>query len=148
MKVIVTHENTDFDALAAQFAASKLYPDATVVMPRRLNREVRAFLASYGEHFRFTPAEKLPRRHISEAILVDTQSLPSMRGIDAHTRLTIIDHHPLLGEAKPGASYTIAEVGATTSLLTEKLRELRVSLTPLEATLLLLGIYEDTGSLS
>ena len=148
MKVILTHDNTDFDALAAQLAASKLYPDATPVLSRRLNRELQDFLATYGDQLPFVSPGEVPRRRVTEAIIVDAQSVPSIKGMDTRTKLTIIDHHPSRGEPKPGTSYTIDEVGAVTSLLVEKLRELRTSLTPLEATLLLLGIYEDTGSLS
>lgn len=148
MKVILTHENADFDALAAQLAAAKLYPGAIPVLSRRLNRELQDFLAMYGEQLPFRAAAKLPRQRVSEAIIVDAQLVPAVRGMDSATTLTIIDHHPLRGETKPGTSYKIEEIGATTSLLVEQLRELRVSLTPVEATLMLLGIYEDTGSLS
>jgi len=148
LKVILTHENTDFDALAAQLAASKLYSGAIPVLSRHLNRGIRDFLTLYRDQLPFVASEDMPRRHIAEAIIVDTQSVPSIRGIDARTKLHIIDHHPLRGKPKPNATYTIDEIGAVTSLLVEKLRELRISLTPLEATLLLLGIYEDTGSLS
>ncbi len=148
MKVILTHESTDFDALAAQLAASKLYPEAIPVLSRRLNREVRAFVSSYGDQLPFVSPDELPRRRVTEAIIVDAQSVSSIKGMGDRTALTIIDHHPMHGEPKPRASYTIDQVGAITSLLVEKLRELCVSLTPLEATLLLLGIHEDTGSLS
>ncbi len=148
LKVILTHENTDFDALAAQLAASKLYADAVPVLARRLNREVRAFVTTYGDQLPFVAPDQLPRRRVSEAIIVDAQSVPSIKGMDARTTLTIIDHHPMQGEPKPNAAYTIDEIGATTCLLVERLRDLRISPSPLEATLLLLGIYEDTGSLS
>jgi tRNA nucleotidyltransferase (CCA-adding enzyme) len=148
LKVILTHDNTDFDALAAQLAASKLYPEAIPVLSRRLNRELQDFLVTYGDQLPFVSPDELPRRRVTEVIIVDAQSVPSIKGMGARTKWTIIDHHPLRGEPKPGTSYTVEEVGAVTSLLTEQLREVRVSLTPLEATLLLLGIYEDTGSLS
>ncbi len=148
MRVILTHENTDFDALAAQLAAAKLYPDALPVLPQRLNRDVRQFLTTYGDQLPFVDANKLPRRRITEAILVDTQTASPIKGMDAHTPLRVFDHHPLRKEPRENAVYVVAEIGATTSLLAEKLREGRVALTPLEATLLLLGIYEDTGSLS
>jgi tRNA nucleotidyltransferase (CCA-adding enzyme) len=45
MKVILTHENTDFDALASLLGASKLFPDAIPVLPRRINRNGEGFLA-------------------------------------------------------------------------------------------------------
>jgi len=148
LKVILTHENTDFDAWAAQLAASKLYPDAVPVLPRHLNRELREFLALYGDQLPFVSLDSLPRRRISEVIVVDAQSVGSIRGTGAHTTWRFIDHHPMRASPKPGAVYTVDAVGAVTTLLVEQLRELRIALTPLEATLLLLGIYEDTGSLS
>ncbi len=148
VKVILTHENTDFDAVAAQLAASKLYPGAIPVLPKRLNREVRAFLSLYGEQLPFVALEDLPRNRVTDAILVDTDSVSAIKGMGPKTRCVVIDHHTLHGEPRPGVSYIIDAVGSTTCLLVEKLRELRMSLTPLEATLLLLGIYEDTGSLS
>ncbi|MBN1310010.1 MAG: CBS domain-containing protein, partial [Anaerolineae bacterium] len=43
---------------------------------------------------------------------------------------------------------SIEMVGATTTLLVEQIKEHKIPLTPIEATLLTLGIYEDTGSLS
>ena len=46
--VILTHENADFDAIASLLAAWKVYPDATPVLPRRVNRNGNAFLALYG----------------------------------------------------------------------------------------------------
>jgi tRNA nucleotidyltransferase (CCA-adding enzyme) len=42
----------------------------------------------------------------------------------------------------------VGEVGATTTLLVERCMEVGVALQPIEATLLLLGIYEHTGNLS
>ncbi len=41
--VILTHENADFDAIAALVAAARLYPEAVAVLPRRVNRNVRHF---------------------------------------------------------------------------------------------------------
>ena len=148
MRVILTHENTDFDALAAQLAAHKLYPDAIPVLSRRLNREVQEFYDTYRDQLPFVAAADLPRRRVEEAIIVDAQAVPPLKGMDSRTKWKIIDHHPKKGAPGTDESSTIVEVGAITSLLVESLRELRISLTSLEATLLLLGIYEDTGSLS
>ncbi len=148
MRVILTHENSDFDALAAQLAASKLYPDAIPVLARRLNREVQEFCDTYRDQLPYVAAADLPRRRVVEVIVVDAQAVPPVKGTDSRTKWTIIDHHPRKGEPESDVSCTIAEVGAITSVLVESLRELRIPLTSLEATLLLLGIYEDTGSLS
>lgn len=148
MELILTHENADFDAVAAQLAAHKLNPAARPVMPRRANRNVRHFLTLYWDELPFVRATDLPRGHVDRVTLVDTQSAITVRGMDAHTAVQIIDHHPLGRELSPGWTYAGDEVGATTTLFVERIQAARLHLTPIEATLLLLGIYEDTGSLS
>ena len=137
--LILTHEQADFDAVASLWAAHRLHPSAVPVLPRRVNRNVRAFLNLYGDHFNFTETEDLPRKHVERVIIVDAQSASSVKGMSHKTQATVIDHHP--GQADSGT-------GANTTLLAERLAESLAPLSPVEATLLLLGIYEDTGSLT
>ncbi|HEX7588977.1 MAG TPA: CBS domain-containing protein [Anaerolineae bacterium] len=148
MDAILTHENADFDALAALLGAKKIYPEAVAVLPRRLNRNVRDFCALYGGALVFIAQEDLPRGKFREILLVDTQGLPSARGARQDARVQIIDHHPLARELKKGMTFFGGDAGATTTLFVDEIREKELALTPIEATLLLLGIYEDTGSLS
>ena len=149
MEVILTHENADFDAVASLLGASKLFPTATPVLPRRVNRNGRAFLALYGAELPFVEPDDLPRRRkITRAILVDTQGLTTLRGMRDGMRVDIIDHHELDRELPPGWTYYGQILGATTTILVEEISARFLKLTNIEATLLLLGIYEDTGSLS
>ena len=148
MDAILTHENADFDALAALLGAKKIYPEATAVLPRRMNRNVRDFCALYCDALALARQEDLPRGRFREILLVDTQGLPSARGSRQDARVRIVDHHPLARELKKGMTFFGGDVGATTTLFVEEIHEKELPLTPIEATLLLLGIYEDTGSLS
>jgi len=149
VEVILTHENADFDAIASLLGASKLFPAAIPVLPRRVNRNGRAFLALYGAELPFVEPDDLPRRRkIKRAILVDTQSLTTLKGMGRDVRVDIIDHHELDRELSPHWTYSGELMGATTTLLIEEISARRLKLTGIEATLLLLGIYEDTGSLS
>ncbi|MEM4409060.1 MAG: DHH family phosphoesterase, partial [Candidatus Caldarchaeum sp.] len=148
MRLILTHEQADFDALASLYAASLLYEPAYPVLPHHLNRNVRAFLTLYGHEFGFLEARDLPPQAVEEVILVDTQSLITVRGMSQKTRVRVLDHHPRRSSLNPNWDLYIDEVGATTTLLVEGLQEHDGGLTPLQATLLLLGIYEDTGSLT
>lgn len=148
MEVILTHENTDFDAIAAMLGAAKLYPKAYPVVPRRPNRNVRDFLTLYWEELPFIRLEDLPRRRIKRAILVDTQRVTQIRGMREDTEIRIIDHHPLTRELTERMAYRGGDTGATTTILVEEISEASIPLSPIEATLMLLGIYEDTGSLS
>ena len=148
MQLILTHENTDFDALASQLAAWKLYHHAQPVLPRRLNRNVRDFITLYADELPFVRYEDLPRRiEVDLIILVDTQNLVTPKGMTGGTAVQIIDHHPLSRELPANWTFSGGETGATTTLLLDKLIAARMPLTPIEATLLELGIYEDTGNL-
>ena len=148
MEVITTHENADFDALASMLGASKLYPQAVPVLPRRLNRNLRDFLTLYWDELPFIRPEDFPRQRIDKVILVDTQGVPPLRGLRPDAQITIIDHHPLDRELEKGMTYRGGDTGSTTTLLVQEITEARLPLSRVEATLLLLGIYEDTGSLT
>ncbi len=148
-QLILTHENTDFDGLASQLAAWKLYPQARPVLPRRPNRNLRDFLTLYWDELPYLRHDELPRRmEVERVILVDTQTLVTPKGMSGDTVVQIIDHHPLGRDLPHHWTYLGEEVGATVTLLLERIIADGLSLTPVEATLLALGIYEDTGSLS
>jgi len=148
MKVITSHERADMDALASIYAAALLYPEHQPVLPLKLNRNLRDFIALYKDELPFRERQELGRRRIEELILVDTQAIAPLRGMGPHTRIHIIDHHPLESPLPKGATFEGEPLGATTTLLVEKIRQRGLKLPKLGASLLLLGIYEDTGSLS
>lgn len=156
--IIVTHERTDFDALASLLGAALLFADAYAVLPRQMNRNVREFLALYHNHFRFVGADDLPRGRVGRAFVVDARAANSPRGTQPDTEYIIIDHHALPAAAEGDAAgrklppntreLWCDATGANTTLLVEKLIEHGIAVTPVEATLLALGIYEDTGNLT
>lgn len=150
MKLILTHPNADFDAVAASLAAHKLHPDATPVLPERVNRNVHHFLTLYRSGLPFLFEQEFRPRQVEQIILVDTQRLPAVAGLKKNTPVDIIDHHhPFTrDDLKPHETFLSEDVGAATTILVERIQEQHIPLNPLEATLLALGIYEDTGSLS
>ena len=147
MRLILTHENGDFDAIASLLAAGKIYPDATMLLPRRINRNVEQFLTLYWDALPFTRPMDWKRRRVDEVILVDTHAFNSVRGIVRHPQVHVIDHH-VGHEQHESWTYQVEGLGATTTMIVEELQARGIHLTPEEATLLLLGIYEDTGSLT
>ena len=144
----MTHEHTDFDALASMLAASRLYPQSVPVLPRQLNRNLEAFLSDYRDLLPFVRLEDLPKRRVEHVIAVDTQTVQPVRGMAPQTTGLIIDHHPPMRELPAGWTFQGEEVGATTTLLVERIAAQGLVISPIEATLLTLGIYEDTGALS
>jgi len=153
MEVITTHTGCDFDGLASMVAAVKLYPGAKIYISPSPSQEVRDFMHLYGW---MIPAERFEPERIKEVkrlILVDTRWV-SRIGIlgklveEKKVEIHIYDHHPSHpGEIK-GDLEICREVGAATSIMVDLIKKKNISITPFEATLFTLGIYEDTGSLS
>jgi tRNA nucleotidyltransferase (CCA-adding enzyme) len=102
----------------------------------------------YGEKLPCIEFDDIPRGRVESVTLVDTQSLVSLKGFGPKTTVHVVDHHPPSGDLESSWTSHIEGVGATTTLLVETLRESNVELDLVTTTLFLLGIYEDTGSLS
>ena len=136
MKVITSHERADMDALAAMYAASLVYPDHQAVLPQKLNRNLRDFLALYRDELPFIERRDLPRRPITRLVLVDTQAISQLRGMDSQATTHIIDHHPPEEPLPRNTTFEGDIVGATTTLLVEKIRAQGITVTPLGASLL------------
>ena len=129
-------------------AAARLYPQSVPVLPRQINRNLEAFLADYHDLLPFVHLEDLPKRRVDHVIAVDTQTVQPVRGMSQATTGLVIDHHPPMRDLAAGWTFWGEEVGATTTLLVERIADQGVTVSPIEATLFMLGIYEDTGALS
>jgi len=149
----------DFDSLAAQFGVTKLYPSARMVLGFPLTGNVRDFLALYRSSLPIAQIKYLDLSRVTKVFIVDCQHLERLDEtakslFDRNGQkipVTIFDHHALDSEglgphAEPDS--VIESVGAATTLVVDKIRAQNISLTPFEATLLAIGIYEDTGCLT
>ncbi|MCX7792899.1 MAG: CBS domain-containing protein [Thermodesulfovibrionales bacterium] len=160
LSIITTHINADFDALASIVAARKLYPEALVVLPGSMEKRVRQFIEIFNPLPDIKKPREIDKERIKKIIIVDTSSAERLGilkelisgGEKIRARIVIYDHHrngDLLTEvSKTDIEVNIDDVGATSTLFTEILQKRNIQLTPLEATLLCLGIYEETGSLT
>ena len=148
MHLVLTHEQADFDAVASLLAVRLMDPGATAVLPRRLNRNVRAFLTLYGDRLPLVEFDDLRRGPIERITLADTQNLVSVKGYRAGVPVHVVDHHPRTAALPENWTAHIEPLGATTTLLVEDIQQLGLELDLVQATMLLLGIYEDTGSLT
>ncbi|MCF6277557.1 MAG: hypothetical protein L3J16_02260 [Anaerolineales bacterium] len=81
MHVLLTHEQADFDAIASLFGAHLLNEQAVPVLPRRINRNVRAFITLSGADLPFVDPRDIPKDTIEAVTLVDTQSLVTLKGM-------------------------------------------------------------------
>ncbi len=148
MHLILTHEQADFDAIGSLKAAMILNPDAQAVLPRQVNRNVMAYCGHYAAELGFSSFQTLSGKGIKLVTLVDTQSLVTVKGYSDKTQVDVIDHHPRKAQTNPEWHYQLETTGACTTLLVEKIREKGLEFNQTAATVMLLGIYEDTGSLT
>lgn len=153
MEIILSHNNLDFDGLASMMAAKKLYPQAQIIMPEKVGKNVQEFLALHKDAFVYIPVHQLDKEEITSAILVDTAGArrlgPLKSYFTEHPKevRSVFDHHPSFEDDFSVGEGRIEEVGAVTTMLVEIIKKQGLKITPFEATLLALGIYEDTGSL-
>ena len=148
MRIALTHEQADFDALASLLGVHLLDESVLPILPRKSNRNVRAFLTIYGDDLPFLDPRDLTGEPVEAVTLVDTQSVASVKGMSEATRMRVIDHHPLRDDLPLEWDITVSGTGANTTLFVENIQERDIPLNPIQATLLLMGIYEDTGSLT
>jgi tRNA nucleotidyltransferase (CCA-adding enzyme) len=148
MNVILTHEQADFDALGALLGAWLLDESSSAVLPARLNRNGRRFLNLYGSELPFMDFRDLPSEPVSSLTLVDTQSLVTLKGFTAKTTVHVIDHHPQRENLDAAWQIDLDKTGACTTMFVERVIDHLSTFTVIQNTLMLLGIYEDTGSLS
>jgi tRNA nucleotidyltransferase (CCA-adding enzyme) len=152
MQVVTTHQGTDFDALASLVAASKLYPQARLYFPGGMNHNVRDFVALYRDALNVKDWRTAELAGVELLVITDTRQnsrigIPS-QVLDQVKEIHIFDHHQETAEDIRTDRLFYAEVGAITTLLVEMIREKEIVLSPFEATLFALGIYEDTGCLT
>ncbi len=150
MELISPHINADFDSLASMMAASKLYPKATLVFPGSQERNVRDFLQHTHFPLLFEKLKKLDLSSVSRLILVDAKRASRIGPLrelleKPGLEITIYDHHPAHPKDIGGSLEVLREVGATTTIFVKLLQERGIPINPQEATLLSLGIYEETG---
>ncbi len=153
VRVITTHLSADFDAFAAAVVAVRLYPDARVLFPGSQEAAVRRFLAETGWPFPEVKLREARRQRWEHAVVVDTRNPARLGEAWELIRrescpLTLIDHHLNEPEALGAAEVLERPVGATCTVLALVMQERGLAPSADEASLLLMGIYEDTGALS
>ncbi|MBN2332961.1 MAG: CBS domain-containing protein [Deltaproteobacteria bacterium] len=155
MDVIITHLNADFDGLASMLAARLLYPDAVMVFPGSQEKSIRNFfLHSCTYAYPFKSLKEVDLSQVTRLIIVDTRQRERIGAfIDLLDKpgmeICLYDHHPdSPGDIQATQEEIVAPVGATVTVMVEKLQADHVPIPADQATMMMIGIYEDTGSLT
>jgi tRNA nucleotidyltransferase (CCA-adding enzyme) len=153
MEIITTHRNTDFDAFASVIAGTLLYPEAVPILPKSLNPNVRAFLSIHKDLFETRSTDEIDFSAVVRMIVVDTghwsrlERMDDLRRKKTDLEIFLWDHHPAESDFNPAWSCH-EKIGATITLMVREIKKRQIVLTPMQATLFLIGLYEDTGNLT
>lgn len=151
MRLIVTHEQPDFDALASLALAKLLFPGAVATTQGSLSKQIRAFLRLYRDELDLVPLDRIDLEAVKELIVVDTADPARIKPFDqllGRVPVTLYDHHPTPRNPIVAARGITEQLGATATLLTRELHATSVPIPPPVATLALLAIHEDSGNLT
>ncbi len=148
VKLIVTHAQPDFDAVASVALAKLLHPDATAIVGGAISAPVATIVRLYRDELDLSDPIDVELEQVRELIVVDTADRRRIRPYDAlleRVVATVYDHHPRPPEPIEAVHGLVERVGATASLLTRILQTHSIAIPAAVASLALLGIHEDTG---
>lgn len=153
MLIATTHKNTDFDGLASVIAATLLYPGCVGVVPKMVNKNVDQFLSTHKTAFNLILPNEVKHEKVTKLIVVDTDQwhrldrMEKLRDRDS-LEIDLWDHH-MTSRGDITATWSCQEhIGSTTTLFTREMERRGMKLTPLDSTVMLIGLYEDTGHLT
>ncbi|HNY66674.1 MAG TPA: CBS domain-containing protein [Deltaproteobacteria bacterium] len=154
MDVIVSHIQADFDAFASMIAARMLYPGAVLAFPGAQEKNLRDYLAEApGEITEGIARQKdIDLDEITRLVIVDTRQASRIgefakiigrEGVE----VIVYDHHPCSAEDLHADEEHCVELGSNVTVMVQALKEKGLTPSPAQATVMAMGIYEDTGSL-
>lgn len=144
MEIITSHANLDLDGFASMVLAKKLYPNALITFSGNLSKTVKSIATLYHDKFDFYKAKDIDSRDINKLIIVDTSDLERIdklgKNLKKDIEIVIYDHHK---QSKESVYYK--PYGANVTNLLEHIIKKDIKINNHEATIALMGIYEDTG---
>lgn len=155
MELIATHVGADFDAFAAMMAVRRFHPEARLFFPGSREGSLRRAIEARGIEVPELRQKDIDPASITRVILCDIRQreriglLAEWLAANPDIEVWAYDHHPDSSSDLPVTGGIVdPEAGSTSTILVEEFQRRGFSCSPEEAELLLMGIYEDTGSLT
>jgi tRNA nucleotidyltransferase (CCA-adding enzyme) len=149
--VITAHTNADFDCLSSMVAAQKLYPQGVLVFPGSQEQSLRDFFIQSAIYlFNFYSMKDINPESVHTVVVCDTRQpsrLGHIKSLLQNPDMVVhaYDHHPDTDEDLDADYQDVRLWGSTVSILTQVIKEKNIALSTDEATIMGLGLYEDTG---
>lgn len=152
MKLIVSHGNCDLDAFSSMIAAWLLFPEARICLTGASDEVVQRIIKDHHEKFNLIKEKNVKPEELEFVIMVDNSNFNRIGKIGKYLRqnekLPVIcyDHHQEKIDDKRFLFVKQENTGSCVSVILDDLIERNIEINPFYATILALGIYEDTGS--
>lgn len=154
-KAVITHKTPDFDALASACAACALHGCDAVFTVTSFEGNVEDY---FNEEDVTLPVIRLKEKDFDEIgrldLLVITdcklkeRTAPLQWMLDRADNIILYDHHPSHGRDIEARETHIDETGSTVTIIIRRMKQTGFRPDKTLATLMILGLYEDTGLLS
>lgn len=157
MNIVLTHQNPDFDALASAVAACVYYRCDCVILSSNVESNVGEYLSSEEmdvdiRRYSKKDLSKIKYENIETVVITDCKTKSRLGHlyelVEKAEKIIIYDHHQSKDTDLNPSEIHFNSFGATTTIIVNKIKNNKLSLTAELATLFLMGIYEDTGFLS
>lgn len=155
MEILATHIGADFDGFAAMWVARRLHPGARLFFPGSREESLRRMIAERRLDFDELKKKDVEPAEVRRLILCDIRQRDRIgvlaEWLEENPAIEVFayDHHPDSAADLPTAGGIVdPEAGSTSTLIVEECRRRGIEPSPEEAELLLMGLYEDTGSLT
>ncbi len=160
MDLVLCHTTADFDSLGAAVGLCVLRPGSRIVLTGGCHPTVRDFLALHRDEYPLIERRSVNPQQIRSISIVDASQRDRLGkaaewlDLPHLNEIAVFDHHLQADLDIPATVTQIEAVGASTTLIVEKLKnqaeksDTPSRLLPSEATVMALGIHVDTGSLT
>lgn len=154
-KAVITHKVPDFDALASACAACVLHGCDAVLTITSFESNVEDYFNDEDVNL---PVIRLKDKdidlikHLDLLVITDCKleerTAPLDQLLKRADRVILYDHHPSHGSDIKADESRIDETGSSTTIIIRRMKEQGIQPDVPLATLMILGLYEDTGLLT
>ncbi|WP_457638741.1 CBS domain-containing protein [Persephonella sp.] len=151
MQVVFLPDGADLDALSTAYGITVLYPEAKILLPGASSSSFRLALKQFEDVIKPKMVNKKQLKVVSVLFLPDSNNIGQpLKKLSPHitekTKIVIYDHHPVREKLPENVEKHIQKTGSATTIVVNLIRKKKIEISQEEATLLALGIYEDTGN--
>lgn len=152
MQVVLLTEGSDLDSLSSAYALTLLEKDTYIYLPHSYSNSIKIALSFFKNKLNPKIIKNIDVKKLEKIFIVDTSSYEKIKqilneaNINKSIEITAIDHHKSFENFPKDIKKITVNYGACTTYFIKQIEEKNINIDKKDATILALGLYEDTGS--